>query len=283
MIRLFASDMDGTLLNEQHIISHENANAIKQLQQQGIEFMIATGRDYHSATQLLNAQNIHCALVTLNGACIYTAEGTLIYQQAINTTACEALIDFLTLRNIHFVFQSQDNFYVSDMERFIASAEAFTTQHSDDIHDLTAAQMKAYISAAQPMDHFSNPVNEPILKFMVSSDCPADLTEVRMFFANNAHLDITSSADNNLEITSNFAQKGLALEYYAKHIGLSMSEIAGIGDSLNDRSMLKMVGYSFAMANANDTIKQIAKYPAPTHTEHGVAQIIHQIIAGKFN
>lgn len=282
MIKLFASDMDGTLLNEQHIISPENASAIKLLQQHGIEFMIATGRDYRSATQLLSAQDIRCAIVTLNGACIYNTEGTLIYQQAMNANACNALIDFLTKRDIHFVFQGREHFYVSDMQRFIARMEAFTKQNSDDVHDLTAAQMEAYVAAAQPITHFTNPITEPILKFMVSSDSPADLEEIRHFFGNNEHLDITSSASDNLEITSSLAQKGLALEFYANRIGLSMSEIAGIGDSLNDRSMLKMVGYSFAMANATPTIKQIAKYPAPANTEHGVAQIIHQVIAGKF-
>ncbi len=53
MIKLFASDMDGTLLNPNHVISDTTAQAIRDLQAQSdIEFLIATGRDYRSAKWL---------------------------------------------------------------------------------------------------------------------------------------------------------------------------------------------------------------------------------------
>ncbi|MCW6666055.1 Cof-type HAD-IIB family hydrolase [Aerococcaceae bacterium NML190938] len=283
MIRLFASDMDGTLLNEHHIISDENAAAVKQLQQHGIEFMIATGRDYRSATQLLNAQNIQCSIVALNGACIYDANGMLLYQRAIDPQATNELIQYLLAHNIQFVIQSDSNFYVADMKTFVESALAFTDRYGDNVHDLTVAQMRDYVAAAQELSAFSNPVAEPILKFMISSDRTSDLDNIRHLFDANPHLDITSSAPDNLEITSNAAQKGLALKYYATHKGITMQEVAGIGDSLNDRSMLQMVGYSFAMANAPEFIKQLAKYHAPANIEHGVAQIIAQVIAGNYS
>lgn len=282
MIRLFASDMDGTLLNEQHVISNENAASIKQLQQKGIEFMIATGRDYHSATHLLNAQGIQCALIALNGACIYTAYGTLIYQQAIVPEVSQELIDFLNQHEIDFVFQTQEGVYVFHMERFIQRVEAFTKQNTHDVHELTAAQMHDYIASAQPFEEYAYSTDEPILKFMVSSNNPADLMRVRQVFGKHTQLDITSSADDNLEITSHAAHKGLALQYYANHVGISMNETAGIGDSLNDYSMLQMVGYGFAMGNANQIIQSIATYHAPANTEDGVAHTIQRIIAGEF-
>ena len=45
MIKLIASDMDGTLLNANMQISEENIQAIKYAQSQGVEFMVATGRN----------------------------------------------------------------------------------------------------------------------------------------------------------------------------------------------------------------------------------------------
>lgn len=49
MIRLFASDMDGTLLNDKGYISDRTINAVKKLQKHGIHFIVNTGRDYRAA------------------------------------------------------------------------------------------------------------------------------------------------------------------------------------------------------------------------------------------
>lgn len=55
MIRLFASDMDGTLLNDKGYISDRTINAVKKLQKHGIHFIVNTGRDYHAAKRELDA------------------------------------------------------------------------------------------------------------------------------------------------------------------------------------------------------------------------------------
>ena len=81
MIKLFASDMDGTLLNEKHVISKENAHAVKQLQAAGIEFIIATGRDYNMVRFLLDPHDIQCRVIGLNGATVYDVDGTLLEVQ----------------------------------------------------------------------------------------------------------------------------------------------------------------------------------------------------------
>ena len=54
MIRLFASDMDGTLLNDKGYISDRTINAVKKLQKHGIHFIVNTGRDYRAAKRELD-------------------------------------------------------------------------------------------------------------------------------------------------------------------------------------------------------------------------------------
>ena len=44
MITFIATDMDGTLLNENQEISEANKQAILDAQQQGIEVVVATGQ-----------------------------------------------------------------------------------------------------------------------------------------------------------------------------------------------------------------------------------------------
>ena len=68
MIKCIASDMDGTLLNSNQLISEENKEAIVKAQAQGIEFVVATGRSYQEATYVLDEAGITCPVICANGA-----------------------------------------------------------------------------------------------------------------------------------------------------------------------------------------------------------------------
>ena len=68
MISIIASDMDGTLLNNEMVVSDFNANAIRQAQKQGVQFIVSTGRRFSEAHPLLAAQGITAHLITLNVA-----------------------------------------------------------------------------------------------------------------------------------------------------------------------------------------------------------------------
>ena len=67
MIRLFASDMDGTLLNDKGYISDRTINAVKKLQKHGIHFIVNTGRDYHAAKRELDAASLSCDMICYSG------------------------------------------------------------------------------------------------------------------------------------------------------------------------------------------------------------------------
>ena len=85
--------------------------------------------------------------------------------------------------------------------------------------------------------------------------------------------------DTNIEITDKNANKGVALEAYAKEHNIKMEEVMAFGDSLNDYSMLsKDFGYTVAMGNATQKIKKTAKYITKTNDEDGVAKVIEKFI-----
>ena len=79
MIRLFASDMDGTLLNNKGYISDRTIKAIKKLQKCGVYFIINTGRDYHAAKRELDAASISCDMICHSGACTYDVYGNAFH------------------------------------------------------------------------------------------------------------------------------------------------------------------------------------------------------------
>ena len=78
MIKLIASDMDGTLLNDDHMISEENLKAIRKAQEMGRHFTIVTGRDYDTVKPYLEECNLKCECILSNGAEYRDINGNVI-------------------------------------------------------------------------------------------------------------------------------------------------------------------------------------------------------------
>ena len=92
------------------------------------------------------------------------------------------------------------------------------------------------------------------------------------------NLVVTSSFKTNIEVTHKDAQKGIALQYYADTLGISMDEVFAIGDNSNDVSMLKLAGYSVAMGNANQEAMNTAKFQTDDNKHGGVAKAIQKCL-----
>ena len=101
MIKLIASDMDGTLLDSCMQISPENAAAIKHATEQGVEFIVATGRNRTEALPALEQVGIDCAMVTLNGAQVFDKAGQSLFTVPIDAQTVTSILDLLDERDIY--------------------------------------------------------------------------------------------------------------------------------------------------------------------------------------
>ena len=82
-------------------------------------------------------------------------------------------------------------------------------------------------------------------------------------------LNISSSFEDNIEITSSQTNKGKLLEKIVKEKGYNYDEVAVFGDGENDKDMLSLFPYSFAPANASNSAKMAAKYQLSSTCENG--------------
>ncbi|MBS4462361.1 HAD family hydrolase [Aerococcaceae bacterium zg-B36] len=274
MIKLFASDMDGTLLDQNHELNQTTADAIKALQASGVEFIISTGRDYQSARNFLATYHIDCAMINLNGAQIFDAAGQLINESPLINTTTQQVLDYLHQEKLAYSLTTRQNFYLSNKQDYINHM----MQSHEHLDELTIAQVTDKINMTLDACDYQLTDSNPVFKLMIISDDAPTLEKARHYLETFPDLDITSSGPGNLEITHIEAQKGLALAKYlaAKHY--TFEETLTIGDSLNDRSMLSMCPNSYAMDNASDEVKAMATYIAPSNLENGVATIIYQLI-----
>ena len=68
--------------------------------------------------------------------------------------------------------------------------------------------------------------------------------------------------------------KGSALQYFLRYFDAKPSELIAFGDGMNDKEMLELAGYSYAMENAEPALKKIAKYEAPSNNTDGVLEVL---------
>lgn len=285
MIKLIASDMDGTLLNGKMQIPEENVAAIRYAQEHGVEFIAATGRNREEALPPLEAAGIKCAMVNLNGAAVFDEEGNALFTVPIKRESALTAMDLLDEREIYYEVASNRGLYsISQAKRIENFAEHIAEVMPHLTHKMAIAMTSAhleflpinYVDSIRPL--LEDPEFEVLKIICFHQDGPKVLGPVAKELDGYGDMITTSSGNNNIEINHRDAQKGIAVAHVAKERGIPLEQVMTIGDNLNDISMIQVGGVSFAMGNAALEVKEYAKYLTDTNIEAGVGKAIRRAI-----
>lgn len=279
MVKLIVSDMDGTLLNEKMMISKANADAIREAEHQGIPFMVATGRGFTEAKPLLDEVGLSCPIITLNGAQVYDENGTILKTAGITKDTARNILSIIRDHNLYCEVTTGKGIFSDNKAKRIESVASLLFETNPD----TTYKMAVVLAAARLeimninyIDNYDELIEDEsidILKIIAfSQDGSKTLTPVSAKLEEVGDLAITSSFENNIEINHIDAQKGIAVSEMAKKMDIDLADIMTFGDNLNDLSMLKITGYSFAMENGAQETKNAAKYLTSANNENGVAE-----------
>lgn len=290
MIKLISSDMDGTLLDSYRQITKVNADAIKKAQENGINFIINTGREYPNARALVENAGIKCDLICANGSCAFDKEGNLLFEHPIDKATVRKIFDAFNKYGMEpAIFTIDGRISLLPLkEREIYTRDVFIpaiqVNHPDmkytldDYRDLVDNVIFVDGQEALLKSDYR------ILKITSNSPDHESLVKLRKEVEKIPGLAVVSTVPTDIEITSVDAQKGSSLLDYAKKDGLTPDEIVAIGDSENDYSMLSIPGvHSVAMENACDMIRDICVYQTRANTRDGIAYIINCILADREN
>lgn len=289
MIRLIASDMDGTLLDSYRKITKENIQAIKQLQENDINFIINTGREYQNVLEILGEAGIKCDMICTNGSCACDKDGKVLFHHAIPKETVQKIFSvFHKFDLVPTPFSLSGRLSIlchEDLKKYVKEVmiPAIQINHPDFVYTEKDYQELLNATYLDGEEGLLNSDHE-ILKIVSNSLDPAALKNLRIELEKIPGLAVVSTVPTDIEITSADAQKGIALMDYAKAKGYSPNEIVAIGDSENDYSMLSIPGiHSVAMANAVDMIQDICVYRTRENTKDGIAYIIQCILADRNN
>lgn len=284
MIKLIASDMDGTLLNNRHEIDDETVEAIRKAEESGIIFAISTGREYDNVEPFLKKHNIRCQCVLMNGAEYRDEDGKIIEEINIENSKCREIIDILQREKVSARIFTNKGIYTSDTEEEALKEMTYRTLAFNPDMSVEEAREEAkkqpyftQLKYIKDMEEFLNSDIE-IRKFVAFHNNIELINEMKDIIGKIEGLAVSSSFVDNIEITDYSAQKGLILAKVSKEMGIEKDEVMVLGDSFNDYSMFTEFTETVAMENAIPEIKKIAKYITDTNDNLGVAKAIYRVI-----
>ena len=264
-VKLFVSDLDGTMLPSGDIVSSENIAAVQCAVRAGVAVTIATGRMFEAALPVAEALGVDVPIIAYNGALIKSPSGRIYEEHAIDPMLARDIITFAQARG--WYIQS----YSGGVLRYAVACEE--SRFYEDSQKITGKAvgrdgMLAYVTG-----------NCKLL-LVTEGRAVSEARAQMLVDAFGAHIGVTRSADRLVEIVVKGVSKASALTALAAKLGITADETMAIGDAYNDLPMLKAAGKSVAMGNAFPEVKEEADYETLPCTENGLAAAIYTYVLG---
>lgn len=269
MYKLFATDLDDTLLSSDVTISEKNIEAIKYMYNKGLTIVIASGRITPSIKKYVELLEKHEIMVeyiiSYNGALeVETKNYNIIDKRSIGADICKEIIEMARSNDIVIQVYINDLVYVEKINSYVEEymrIDGVIVEEVDDLVKLVEENNGSYKLLLNNELEKLTKVKEKLIE-MYKND-----------------LDIFFSKDSYLELVNIETNKGLALERIAKMIGISMDEVIAVGDNQNDRAMIKLAGLGCLMANGNKELIEVADYVTENDNNHdAIAEIAYKFV-----
>lgn len=267
MYRLIISDLDGTLLKDDHTLSEYTKAVIHKVSEQGIDFMLATGRIFGGARQYAKELNLNTPILACNGALIKEAAGNLLYGKPLLDETLGDIFRLLTDMNYYFHCYGEESFYTKKFAAYLSSFYQFNSELPED--------ERFPMVEIDPMELIGK---DTIYK--VLARCKGEEQRIELYgkLSQIPNTSVTVSWQNTFDICADQVSKASAIDRYAREKGIRQSEIVCFGDNYNDIDMIRFAGLGVAVENAVDELKEAADYVTCSNNEDGVAKAIEQFV-----
>lgn len=261
MIKLIATDMDGTFLNSQKQFDKQFFDIFFKLKEKGIKFVVASGNQYQRLYQKFIPMSSDMIFIAENGSLI--ADGTkVLYKNTIKKEHVQQICEiFEKLNDCFIILCSQKAAYVKN------------------VHEAYKDVVSTYYCSYEFVESFEDIYDEGIMKIAIydpKEDIQVFLNKVKDQLPEG--VKVVTSGNMWMDIQNKNINKGIALTYVQDLFNISPEESMAFGDQMNDYELLQSVKYSYAMENAVDPIKNIAYAICPNNEEQGVIQTIEDYL-----
>ena len=266
-IKVLALDLDGTLTNDQKIVTPRTRAALDAAIEKGVTLVLASGRPTAGITPLAKDLGLDkkggCILSYNGGKIVDCATGETLVETTLDPAVVPELCAFAAAQDVAILTYNNEGIVCERDKDEWANKECFTTKlpmiHVDDL---------------------ASYVDYPICKMLITLD-PARRDEVcaagQKQFA--GRIDLYPSSPFFIEAVPLGVAKDGSLAALMERMGLTRDNLMACGDGLNDRSMIEYAGVGVAMQNAEEPVKAAADYVTAADNNHdGVAEAVEKFI-----
>lgn len=263
-LRLVATDIDGTLLGPDHVVTQRTIDTLRAADAAGVEIVAATGRSHWSAVPLIEPIGCVRWLLASNGATLFDlSTGQIVEQSLLARDTVRTVVSGLNseFSGLGYSWETAAGVFQDESFRAIRST-AFPSQK---------------IARRSTVEF--EPGADDLAKMMILHPTLADSAWLEASRPHiPAELSFATSGLGFVEVTSALADKGIALAALCDRLGVAREHTITFGDQQNDLGMLRWAGRGYAMANAHGEAIAAASHRAPHHEDDGVAQIVEELI-----
>ena len=263
-ISAIVSDVDGTLVTNEKLVTERTRAAVATIRKAGIPFSIISSRPPRGIAALMKLLEISRPSGSFNGGVIVAPDLSVLQQHLISGDSARRAIDFLAGRHIDtWVFSGQDWLLQNKAGAYVEH-EARTVGFPS----VAVAEFGPALDTAAKIVGVST--DPELLK-----TCEVDLARLL-----GSAATVARSQVYYLDITDRLANKGAGLLEISKLLAVPAAEIAVIGDGGNDVAMFEQAGLCIAMGNAQPAVKAAADFVTDSNGEDGFAKAVERFILG---
>jgi 5-amino-6-(5-phospho-D-ribitylamino)uracil phosphatase len=265
-IRLIALDVDDTLLNNNHEISEGNRKAVRAAVEAGLHIVLASARSPGALRPLLADLGISGYMVAYGGGLVCHLDNRSVESADVIANHCLPLVSaheivrFALAEGISMGWFVGEGWYIPAWDAVLR-------------HEAEIIQMQPQVTP----DLMALPLRPHKIQCMVANDSEIKKLENLLSILPDDCVG-QFSHPTYLEIIPKGVDKAVGLEQLGQHLGISLHEMAAIGDGENDIGMLRAVGLGIAMANAPSHVSRSAKWVTTSNDQDGVAAAIMRIL-----
>lgn len=282
MIKLVASDLDGTLIDQNNNIYENNFKAINDLNRANRNFVICTGKTYNIMKESCVKLKASYGIFGNGNQIVDLKTGKNIYQKLLSNDEISKCIDIAKLHNLHVHAYSTsevitESLMYMDLRNYKLKENNY---YKNSLDFKIVNNIKNYI--------LEN--NIEVCKLIISGTDP--LESLKSEILNNLNVSVTKISKRGkyidtiinkeyeyLDIAPINISKNNALKILGNYLNINQNEMLAIGDNLNDLDMVQNSGVGVAVANAYDELKQVAKYTTVNPVEKGgFAEAVYKFV-----
>lgn len=272
MIKLVASDLDGTIIDKDNDIFEDNFNAIRDINKSNIPFVVCTGKTYSIYKGLCSSFHASYGIFGNGTSIVDLKTGEKIYQKLLDIADVEKVIELAKKDNLHVHIYTNNHIITEELLYLDLRNYKLQKKHiyNNRLSFKVVPDLLKYIQRN----------NLEISKVVISST--SSLASVKAEIESTINVDvfnikkygefkdkIIDKEYEYLDIIPKNVNKGTALEYLSNYLNIDKKEILAVGDNLNDLSLLKTAGVGIAVNNAYSELKQVANYTTKNPVEKG--------------